>query len=590
MEQRARGSRERRAWGAALPLAAVLLVSMAGDLTAAAASARPRAPRTVHLSVGLLDRGGEAVLRSGRLDLRARGPRRRRLSLRLALVERQGRRRLGTAPIAPITTSLSARGRASLSVPLSAGQRDRVRAALARCDELLLTGRLSVAHEVGRVRLRVSIPGCPAPRAQLARLIKTPGGGYPLRSHGRLSGRPAPFEVGAAASDFSPPAAGQGPDDTANCDPTKAFSGPRPFAYTEPYIDLNHLGHYTPGDPYLDCNGNARWEGNLLGGGASTPRYYTRVADPVTARALVVSNRHRTIAVEVVDQEGLFNIYQQQIRAQVQADGIHLDGIFISATHDESAPDSLGLGGVTQLTSGVNNYWLHYFITRSAQAIENAYHALRPATIRYTEALEPANVRQCWSSYPFVDDEHIPILQAVDRRGRAIVTLASVSQHAETLGFNSGTPALDAQQDWVSADWINFFRSAVERRYGGVAIEMAGAVGSNESPEVYGSRIARTPQREIDASHPAGCRTEFETPTGPDVAGTGHVALGYTGETEAFGDDIAQLGDRRPELARRLRVDQQRHLGRTDECLHPADQPAVLGGLGGGGVRKPARL
>ena len=195
-------------------------------------------------------------------------------------------------------------------------------------------------------------------------------------------------------------------------------------------------GHFDLGDPFIDCNHDGRWDGNLLGGGANTPRFYDHVADPVGARAMVVSNGRQTVAVEVVDQEGLFNVYQQRIRAKVRADGYRLSNIFISATHDESAPDSLGLGGVSQTTSGVNNYWVSYLVDQSARAIERAYRARRAATIRYTEVLEPANVRQCWSSYPFVDDQHIPVLQAVDSRGRTIVTLASVSQHDETLGFN----------------------------------------------------------------------------------------------------------------------------------------------------------
>src|SRR5947209_17902255 len=178
--------------------------------------------------------------------------------------------------------------------------------------------------------------------------------------------------------------------------------------------------------------------------------------------------------------------------------------MFLSATHDESAPDSLGLGGVTATTSGVNDYFVNYMVDKSAAAIEQAYKAMRPATIRYTEVLEPSDTRQCWSSYPFIDDQHVPVLEAVDARGRAIVTLASVSQHAETLGFNGGTPALDAQKMWVSSDWVNFFRSALERRFGGVAIEMAGSVGSVESPEVYSQAISRVPQQFVDASHPAG--------------------------------------------------------------------------------------
>jgi hypothetical protein len=368
-------------------------------------------------------------------------------------------------------------------------------------------------------------------------LLFTPAGGY----HGPYHhGRAADFRVGAAVESFAPPVHGAAAGgDPADCAHSALYSGPRQYAFEEPYADLNHNGQYDPGEPYVDCNHNGRWEGNLLGGGGNTPRFYDRVADSVDARALVVANGTRTIAVEVVDQEGLFDTYQQRIRAKVRADGYHLDNIFISATHDESAPDSLGLSGVTQTTSGVNSYWVRYLIDQSARAIERAYRSMRPATIRYTEVLEPANVRQCWSSYPFVDDQHIPVLQAVSASGKTIATLASVSQHAETLGFNGGTPQLDAQERWVSADWVHFFRASLERRLGGVAIEMAGAVGSVESPEVYSRAISRTPQQFIDASHSAGCRTLFDVGTGTDAAGRLHVPLGYQAETKAFGADMA---------------------------------------------------
>jgi hypothetical protein len=133
-----------------------------------------------------------------------------------------------------------------------------------------------------------------------------------------------------------------------------------------------------------------------------------------------------------------------------------------------------------------------------------------------------------------VDDQEIPVLEAVDKRGRAIATLADVSQHAETLGFNGGE-----QANWISSDWIHFFRQSLERRLGGVAIEMAGSVGSVESPEVYAARISRVPQEFIDASHPAGCRTLFRVGGGADAAGSLHTPIGYLGETKAFGVDMA---------------------------------------------------
>ena len=198
----------------------------------------------------------------------------------------------------------------------------------------------------------------------LAPLI-TPSGGFTTKI---APGLAAGFRVGAASVSFSPPLRGHAPGgDAADCDHTGTYNGPRQFAYEEPYIDAKHSGHFDEGDPYKDCNGNGRWDGNLIGGGSDTPRFYDRVADNVGARATVVKVGKRAIAVEVLDQEGLFNVYQDQIRARVRADGVRLGGVFISANHDESAPDSLGLGGVSQTTSGVNAYWTKYMVAQSAQ-------------------------------------------------------------------------------------------------------------------------------------------------------------------------------------------------------------------------------
>ncbi len=218
--------------------------------------------------------------------------------------------------------------------------------------------------------------------------------------------KPARFRVGAASASFTPPRAGKLADDPSDC-ATGAqraqYSGVRRFAFEEPYADQQGSGHYDLGDPYLDCNTNGRWDGNYLGGGADSPRFYDHVADPVGARAMVVGNGSRRIAVEVLDNEGAFNVYLHRIRARVAADGYHLGGIFISSTHDESAPDTIGVSGPTDPTtsvpaSSVNGYFADYMVRRAALAIERAYRRLRPARIDYAEAREPANLRQCWSS------------------------------------------------------------------------------------------------------------------------------------------------------------------------------------------------
>src|SRR5262249_49710690 len=147
-----------------------------------------------------------------------------------------------------------------------------------------------------------------------------PTAAAPIASGGALAAAPANFSVGAAVSSITPPAFGAVAHDPADCAPpagdAHVYDGLRRFAFQEPYVDADGDGHFDAGDPYLDCNHNGRWDGIVLGGGSDAPRFATRVADPVTARAVVVSNGKTTIAIEVLDQEGLFNVYQQRIRAK----------------------------------------------------------------------------------------------------------------------------------------------------------------------------------------------------------------------------------------------------------------------------------
>ena len=302
--------------------------------------------------------------------------------------------------------SVGRRGAALVRVPLGVAARKSLRGAVATCSRTPLRARVAVGRTRGtRSGWLSGGTGCGRPSARTLRRLGSLGGGPP-----------ASFQVGAATADFTPPAYGTLKSDRSDCDPSgrAVYDGPHPFAFMEPYVDAQKTGHYDPGDPYLDCNANGRWDGNFIGGGSNTPRYYTKVADPVTARAMVVSNGSRTLAVEVVDQEGLFNVYADRIRKKVADDGFDLNGgVFISATHDESAPDTLGINGQSATTSSVNAYFADYLVARSAQAIEQAYRAMRPAYVRYAEAMEPANLRQCWSSYPYVDNQRMPAFQAV---------------------------------------------------------------------------------------------------------------------------------------------------------------------------------
>jgi len=151
----------------------------------------------------------------------------------------------------------------------------------------------------------------------------------------------------------------------------------------------------------------------------------------------------------------------------------------MSSTHDESAPDTIGIGGPSQIVSGVDPFYVEFMIARTAESIEQAAAAVRPATIRFGQ-IHPDDLVPCWSSYPFVADETVGAMQARDLDGHAIATLANYGIHAEELGFSSDSE----DRLHLSSDWHHFARTALEAAYGGVAVTMAGAVGSVEMPKV----------------------------------------------------------------------------------------------------------
>src|SRR5215471_3237659 len=119
------------------------------------------------------------------------------------------------------------------------------------------------------------------------------------------------FVVGASVVDITPPLAATASSNPANCDTTGTFDGPHLFS---------------------------------LEGGDGHDRLPTAVLDPITARTIVVGNGTHKISITVADNEGVFREIWELVRQKVRADGgFGLDEMFMSSTHDEAAPDTIGI-------------------------------------------------------------------------------------------------------------------------------------------------------------------------------------------------------------------------------------------------------
>jgi hypothetical protein len=380
----------------------------------------------------------------------------------------------------------------------------------------------------------------------------------------------APFEVGAAQVDITPPPlatpAGQALD-AAEFVPACGLSesqvhqlwpGKRLFAFEKPYVDLFGAGEYVPGDPYCDADHTHRYEAPYIAGGsgenhwpltsadlepgmntaATTPSSPALSNDPISAQAVVFRAGERRAAMVTVNSIGIFDTTMDRIRAAaVREDpALRPADIFISSTHDESAPDPIGLWGpdlsgepppVNQangslpagVSSGVDEYYMSYLVDRVAAAVVAADRGARPAALRLAVARMPGNVQSCWSSYPFIDTGLMPVMQAVTTSGsspgRVIFTLANVGTHDETLAF-SGDPAYTSM---LSGDWTGRLSELLESQYpGSVGMEMAGLVGSVETPALYpqGTQVLDVPGafHQVPGDPVDGCSSVYPQPAG----------------------------------------------------------------------------
>lgn len=351
--------------------------------------------------------------------------------------------------------------------------------------------------------------------------------------------RGADFRVGAAAVDVTPPLADSGAPDPAACAAPAGFDGPHLLGLEEPYQDTDHNGRYDTGEPFQDCpvphtDGttaapDGRWDGIYLGGGDCCDRKPTQVLDPIWARTIVVANGDHRVSITSVDNEGVFKEIWDRVRAKVRGDGTGSpDEMFFSSTHDESAPDTIGISGPAETTSGVDPFYVEFLIDRTATSIEHAAARLRRANLRFG-SVRPTDMTSCWSSYPFVADESVGVMQAVRPNGRVLATMVDYGIHAEELGFSD-----DAQDRLhLSSDWPHFARQRLEAHFGGMAMTMAGANGSVEMPQIYGTIRDLTPTDLHSSTGNGGCRTIYRTDDSI-------VPYGYHASTQARGEAIAR--------------------------------------------------
>jgi hypothetical protein len=357
------------------------------------------------------------------------------------------------------------------------------------------------------------------------------------------------FRVGAARVDVTPPARGSGANGDLFASCPASLNGPRPFAFEEPYVDVNGNGYFDYGDPssgtasepYCDANHNGRYDGIYVSSG--TNQLAAVVHDPIDARAVAFSDGKRTDIVVSVASQGIFNAYQpdtngavgtlgtKDMRARAERLRPGITHMIVSSNHNESSPDAVGIYGAPDAggslpagaNSGIDDYYMNWLDDRVARAAALAYDRLRPATLWARQFPTPPNLYVEVHNFPTTADNEfdpraidpkVGVLQARDASGKPIVTIMSLAAHNQEIGHSDLTDPAHGNVSLkreISSDWPGYFHRTLESRVPGMAMYLVGDNGSEEDPSTVPPVTAsecgpiRNPQDPPYAQRTDGC-------------------------------------------------------------------------------------
>ena len=137
----------------------------------------------------------------------------------------------------------------------------------------------------------------------------------------------------------------------------------------ETYTDENEDREWNSDEPYVDANGNGKFDGVWLFGGA---RAAMGVTTDVEARAIAFAQGDTMVVVLSLDAVGLLSPDMDRIRNHPTLAGVAVDHIVISSTHAHDAPDTLGLWGPTATTTGRQQFVLDKLYAEAALAVKDA--------------------------------------------------------------------------------------------------------------------------------------------------------------------------------------------------------------------------
>jgi len=230
--------------------------------------------------------------------------------------------------------------------------------------------------------------------------------------------------------------------------------------------------------------------------GFGNNRHATGYHDRLWARGLVLDSKGVRVAIVAVDLIGYFKNEVDTARALVSSTS-EIDFVVVASTHQHEGPDTIGIWGPDDFTTGIDIGYLDFVNGAIADCIDDAAAALQPARVYYATAnsaglsmgLDPeddgfgvsdgkvlaGDAAIAPATQGRIVDPNLAVMQLTTREEPfgVIATLVNFGSHPESLGSNNPL---------VTSDFPHYVRERIEAEYGGLAIWVSGDLGVLQGP------------------------------------------------------------------------------------------------------------
>lgn len=237
--------------------------------------------------------------------------------------------------------------------------------------------------------------------------------------------------------------------------------------------------------------------------GFSQNRSATGVHDDLWAVGVVLDDGWTRVGIVSLDAIGFFQDDVVRVRQRLGAEA-KIDFAIVTATHNHSTPDLMGLWGPSIFKTGVDPAYREQVIVACARVLQEAARGLRPALVNVQELALPTEGLVSDTRKPEVFDPDLRVMHFIDAEARTTLgSLVTWGNHPETVWSGNRE---------ITSDFCGYLRDALERGIsvdgqrvmeglGGIHVYANGALGGLMSTTP--STVVRDPFRDVEHREPS---------------------------------------------------------------------------------------